>query len=223
MECKLELNVFRFNAKTDVLRCYKKHIIKIEKSKTLNDLLALIVEQDLSFGYPKNDAFAAIRINGKVLFLDVSIDDIIKEFGKELTLEPLNTKRSVHDMIINDDDFYASFKLLAPYVSPHDKAIFKSYLPYHYASGISNLVDGFQGDALFAFAYDMIQRYPKNKKEILTVVANEETGVFLHVNLCNKVYPCGSKIEEKIVALKNEIIEHVPFANKLVQHFSHQI
>lgn len=222
MECKLELSVFRFNAKTDVLRYYKNHVLKIDRSKTLNDLLALVVEEDLSFGYPK-DEYAAIKINDKALFLTTTIDDIVNDFGKELVLEPLNTKRSVHDLIINDDDFNASFDLLAPYVDSSDKEIFKSYIPYHYASSAVNLVEGFQGDALFVFAYDMIQKYPARKKDILTVIANEETGIFLHVTLCNKLYPCGSQVEEKIIALKNEIIALIPHANKLVEHFSHQI
>ena len=58
MECKLELSVFRFDAKTDFLPYYKKHILKIDKAKTLSDLLLLIQGEDLSFDYPK-DEYAA--------------------------------------------------------------------------------------------------------------------------------------------------------------------
>ncbi|MBV5278056.1 MAG: DUF5644 domain-containing protein [Campylobacteraceae bacterium] len=222
MECKLELSVFRFDAKTDFLPYYKKHIIKIDKSKTLNDIFALIVKDDVSFGYPK-DELAAIKLNGKALFTTITVAEIVENFGKELILEPLSTKRVFKDMIINDDDFYASFDLLDAYVDSKDKTIFKQYILYHYASSVLDLVDDFQGDALFAFAYDMIQKYPARKKEILSVVANEYTGVFLHVRLCDKVYPCAAQVEQKIISLKNEIILHKPFANKLIEKFSHQI
>ena len=195
MECKLELSVFRFDAKTDFLPYYKKHIIKIDKSKTLDDLLGLITEQDISFDYPKNE-YAALKLNGKALFTNTGIEEIVEKFGKELTFEPLSIKRATKDMIINDDDFYASFDLLDAYVNSYDKVIFKSYILYHYSSSVLDLVDDFQGDALFAFAYDMIQKYPTHKKEILTVIANEHTGLFLHVKLCGKIYPCGAQVEE---------------------------
>ncbi len=222
MECKLELSVFRFDAKTDFLPYYKKHILKIDKAKTLSDLLLLIQGEDLSFDYPK-DEYAGIKLNGKALFTTVSIDEIVTSFGKSLTLEPLSTKRVVKDMIINDDDFYESFDLLDALVTAKDKATFKSYILFHYASSVLEFMPKFQGDALFAFAYDMILKYPSRKQEILNVVANEHTGIFYHVRLCNKVHPCGAQVEQKIIALKNEVMAVRPFANALVEKLSHRI
>lgn len=222
MECKLELSVFRFDAKTDFLPYYKKHILKIDKAKTLNDLFVLIQGEDLSFDYPK-DEFAAIKLNGKALFTTLSIDEVVTSFGKSLTLEPLSTKRVVKDMIINDDDFYESFDLLDALVTAKDKATFKSYILFHYASSVLEFMPQFQGDALFAFAYDMILKYPARKQEILNVVANEHTGIFYHVRLCNKVHPCGAQVEQKIIALKNEVMAIRPFANALVEKLSHRI
>ncbi|MDD2382642.1 MAG: DUF5644 domain-containing protein [Sulfurospirillaceae bacterium] len=222
MECKLELSVFRFDAKTDFLPYYKKHIIKIDRSKTVNDLLALIQGIELSFGYPK-DEFAAIKINSKALYTTEIIDDIVTHFGKTLTLEPLSTRRVVHDMIIDDGDFYASFDLLDAFVDSKDKALFKQYIIYHYASSVLTLEDSFQGDALFAFAYDMIQKHPNQKNAILQVVADSQTGIFLHVKLCNKIFPCAADVEQKISALKNEIMKHKPFVNSYVEKLSQRI
>lgn len=222
MECKLELSVFRFDAKTDFLPYYKKHIIKIDRSRTVNDLLALIQKEELSFGYA-HDEFSAIKINSKALFTTESIDDIVKHFGKELTFEPLSTRRVVHDMIIDDGDFYASFDLLDAFVESKDKALFKSYIIYHYASSLLTLEDTFQGDALFAFAYDMIQKYPYQKNAILRVVADPKHGVFLHVKACNKIFPCATEVEQKISALKNEIMKHRPFVNSYVEKLFQRI
>ncbi|MBP1679832.1 MAG: hypothetical protein H6Q35_171 [Proteobacteria bacterium] len=222
MECKLALSVFRFDAKTDFLPYYKKHFITIDPSLSVNDLLAKIKTEDSSFDYPKGE-LAALKINGKALFSNVSIDGIINSCGKSLTLEPLSTKRVTKDMIINTDDFYERFDLLDAYVDGKDRALYEHYMIYHYASSVLDLLENYQGDALFAFAYDMIHKHPEQKREILEVVANENTGVFLHVKLCKKIYPCGADVEKKITELKNEVMKHRPFANPLVEKFSHHI
>ncbi|MDD3342980.1 MAG: DUF5644 domain-containing protein [Sulfurospirillaceae bacterium] len=222
MECKLELSVFRFDAKTDFLPYYKKHIIKIDRSQTVNDLLALIQATEISFGYPK-DEYAAIKINSKALFTTESIDDIVNHFGKELTLEPLSTKRVVHDMIIDDGDFNARFDLLDAFVDSNDRPLFKHYIIYHYASSVLTLQENFQGDALLAFAYDMIQKYPLQRNAILRVVADPQNGAFLHVKLCNKIFPCAAQVEQKIGKLKNEILRHKPFINSYVEKLSQRI
>ncbi len=222
MECKLELSVFRFNATTDFLPYSKKHIILIDTSKTINDLFVLIREQDVSFGYPVGE-YAAIKINGKALFTNVLLEDIVEDFGKVLSLEPLSTKRVTHDMIINDDDFYESFDLLDPLVNAKDKPAFQKYIIYHYASSVLELVEGYQGDALFAFAYDMIFKHPERKDDILSVISNASTGVFYHVRLCNKIYPCAKEVEQKISALKNIILKTKPNANVLVEKLMHRV
>lgn len=222
MECKLALSVFRFDAKTDFLPYYKKHFITIDRSLSVNDLLAKIKTEDGSFDYPKGD-LAALKINGKALFSNVSLDGIINSFGNALTLEPLSTKRATKDMIINTDDFYERFDLLDAYVDGKDRPLFEHYMIYHYASSVLDLHEGFQGDALFAFAYDMIHKHPERKREILEVVANEHTGIFLHVKLCKKIYPCGADVEKKITELKNEVMKLKPYPNTLIEKFSHHI
>lgn len=222
MECKLALSVFRFDATTDFLPYYKKHFITVDRTKSVNDLLAQIQAEDGSFGY-STDEYAAIKINGKALFTNVSLDGIINAMGKTLTLEPLSTKRVTKDMIINDDDFYQKFALLYGYVDATDKALFQNYLIYHYASSVLEFEEDYLGDAFFAFAYDMIQKYPEHKSAILEIVANEHTGIFLHVKLCKKIYPCGADVEKKIIELKNEVVKHRPFANALIEKISHHV
>jgi len=222
MECKLDLSVFRFDAKTDFLPYYKKHFITIDRSLSVNDLLAKIKTEDGSFDYPTGE-LAALKINGKALFSNVSIDGIINSCGKSLTLEPLSTKRVTKDMIINTDDFYERFDLLDAFVDGKDRPLYEHYIIYYYASSVLDLLENYQGDALFAFAYDMIHKHPEQKREILEVVANENTGVFLHVKLCKKIYPCGADVEKKITELKGEVMKHRPFANTLVEKFSHHI
>ena len=206
MTCKLRLSVFRFDAKSDYLPFYKKHIIKIDEEKTLDDLLATIKEEDRLFDYPTGKT-AAIKIAGINLFTDVKIGDIVKNFGKELTLMPMSEKRAQKDLIINDSDFYERFDLIDPFVDSMDKKRFKELIIYHYASDTYKYKDDFQGDALFLFAYEMIQKYSGQTSKILNIIDDEEKGIWLHTNICGKIFPIDYEIENKINSLKNEVLK----------------
>ena len=206
MEYKLTLEVFRFNCTTDYLPYYKKHVIKIGKEKTIAELLEIIKEDEVSFEFPKGEN-AAIKVNGLSIFTNEKIDTIVDNFGKDLQLDPLDTKRATKDLSINDDDFKASFDILDAYVDAHDKKLFNSYVREHYSSVVLNLEDDFMGDAIFAFAYDMIEKYPNRKNEILNAISKKDGGIWLHVDITNRLFPKNNALENKVVFLKNEILK----------------
>lgn len=206
MECKLIVKVFRFNSKTDYLPYYKKHVVKIDTQKSVSDLLLLIQDEESSFEYPQ-DKYAAIKINDKSLFTTEKLEDIVEFFGKELQLDPLSSKRAVQDLTINIDDFLNRFDILDALVDSKDKKVFNSYIKEHYSSPVLQIEEEFLGDALFAFAYDMIKKYPERKKSILKAISSHKEGIFLHVNISNKLYPVCTDLERKIDYLKNEIVK----------------
>ncbi|WP_458701369.1 DUF5644 domain-containing protein [Sulfurospirillum sp. 1307] len=214
MECKLTLQVFRFNHKTDYLPYYRKHVVKIDEQKSVADLLAMVSENELDFGYEDKE-FSAIKINNKSLFVSTKIKEVVDFFGNELTLEPLSPKRVEKDFIINTDDFNKKFDLLDAYVEGSDRKIYKSYIREYYSSPVVNLSDEYLGDALFAFAYDMIEKYPNMKDKILNAIALQD-GIWLHVNISNKLYPINFDLERKVEFLKNKIIKQETPANKYV-------
>ncbi|HIP30613.1 MAG TPA: hypothetical protein EYG83_07355 [Sulfurospirillum arcachonense] len=215
MECKLVLEVFRFDCKTDYLPYYKKVVIKIDEEKTVADLLAVIKDDEKVFEYPTG-VNAAIKINGKSLFTDVKIAEIKEFFGKELQLDPLNSKRAEKDLRINLDDFEAKFDILDAFVDASDRKVFKSYVREHYASPIVNMEDEFLGDGLFAFAYEMVQKYPERKTKMLEAIAKKDSGIWLHVNVSNRLYPQDTSLEAKIVYLKNAILNDEGIRNSFV-------
>ena len=206
MTYKLILSVFRFDAKSDYLPFYKKHIIKIDGDKSLDDLLTVIKEEDRLFDYPQGKN-AAIQISSRNLFTNVNIDDIVKNFGTELTLMPMSEKRALKDLIVNDDDFYEKFDLLDPFIDSADKKIFKEFIIYQYASDLYKYEDDFQGDALFLFAYEMIKKHPDQKNKILNIIDDKSNGIWLHTNICSKIFPVDYEIENKINSLKNDILK----------------
>ena len=206
MTYKLRLSVFRFDAKCDYLPFYKKHIIQIDGDKTVEQLLAVIKEEDGLFDYPTGKN-AAIKIGGKNLFTNVKICDIVSEFGKELTLMPMSEKRAKKDLIVNTDDFYDRFDLIDPFVDSSDKKRFDELVIYHYASDTYLYDDAFQGDALFLFAYEMTKKHFAQAGDILDLIDNKETGIWLHTNLCGKTFPTDFTIESKINELKSEVLK----------------
>jgi len=222
MECKLALSVFRFDAKTDFLPYYKTHYVTVDLNKSVQTLLTLIQAQDPSFDFPK-DALSALKINQKALFASETLKGVVESMGKELCLEPLSIKRAIKDMIIDTDDFYRNFDRLNAWVDGKDKALYEQYLIYRYASSALDVIEDFQGDALFAFAFDMIQKYPEQKEKILNVIADEKTGIFVRTRLCQKIYPCAGEVERKIAALKNTMMQHRPFFNPLVEKLSRRV
>jgi len=215
MECKLVLEVFRFDCKTDYLPYYKKVVLKIEEEKTVADLLAVIKDDESSFEYPSGEN-AAIKINGKALFIKEKIKDIKEFFGKELQLDPLSSKRAVKDLKMNMEDFEEKFDLLDAFVDASDRKIFRSYVKEHYSSPIINLEDDFIGDGLFSFAYDMVIKYPQRRTSILQTIAKKDSGVWLHVNISNRLYPTDTELERKIVYLKNAILNDENITNDFV-------
>ena len=224
MECKLELSIFRFDASTDFLPYYKKHTLHFDTTKSIHELLAAIKEEELRFDYPK-DEFSAIKINHKALYTATLIQEVIEHFGTTLILEPLSTKRAIKDLIINRQDFDERFELIAPFVQEEDKKLFESYIIYHYASSVHAFLEGFLAEALFVFAYDMIQKYPQSKREILSLIADEQKGIFFHTKMCNKLYPrhLAHDGERKIAILKNIILKEMPHINPLVKKLSSSI
>lgn len=215
MQTKLVLGVFRFNSKTDYLPYYKKIVIKIDMEKTVADLLAVIKDDEKVFEYPK-DKNAAIKVNTKALFTSEKLSTVVEEFGKELQLDPLNSKRAINDLLMNYDDFKNRFDVLDAYVDSNDRKLFNSYVREHYSSPIINLEEDYLGDGLFCFAYDMIQKYPDRKKDILNAISEQSTGIWLHVNISNKLFPENYELERKVDFLKNEMIKQVDSANSFV-------
>lgn len=216
MESKLRLEVFRFDAQCDYLPYYKKLTISIDTKQKISYLLKYIKDDEKVFEYPTGTN-AAISINGVFVNTSEKLGSVVERFGKELTLEPLNQKRAIKDLVINDDDFEAKFDILEPFVDPSDRKIFQSYIQEHYASPIVNLDGDFQGDGLFCFAYDMIQKYPGRTQEILGAIAKQDGGIWLHVNINAKFFATDKNVEDKIVYLKNAIIKQEKPANQFVQ------
>jgi succinate dehydrogenase/fumarate reductase-like Fe-S protein len=219
MEYKLTLSVFRFDAKTDYLPFYKKVVLSVDGESTVSDLLQIIKDDEKEFAYPKGKN-AAIKINDLSLFTNIKINEIVKNFGKELKLEPISFKRAVKDLTINSDDFLEKFDLLDAFVDSSDKRTYDKFIREFYASDVLKYNEEYIGDALFAFAYEMIEKYPERKDQILETLTDNENGIWLHVDISSKLYPSDTSLQEKVEKLKGEIIREIPLCSPFVEKLS---
>jgi len=166
---KLDIRAFFFNAKTDYLPYYKNYIINIDKSEKIDSILPLIKEQNKDFSYPEKKCY--FRLNSFVTDGSESIDDIVNRFGNELTIEAVSKYRSTNGLIINDDDFYESFKLLEPFCNDEDKEYYNNLYGLHYASATFEYNKNYIGDAILILASKLLFNKHPQRDEIIEAIS----------------------------------------------------
>lgn len=200
---KLEISLFKFDAKSDYLPYYTKHFVKIKEERTLLDVLKTINKDD-EFAFNPHIDFGVV-LNGLHTTLDIELETIKKEFGSELQIEPVSIKRVYKDLLINEDDFNDKFKLFEAFTTQADKALYDSYKLYYYASNTLNFNPEYVGDALALLAYDLIQKQPENKTAILELLNAKESGLVFHTSLKNRVFNLPEEVENNIASLQKEL------------------
>ncbi|HEF9472618.1 TPA: DUF5644 domain-containing protein [Campylobacter coli] len=197
----LELRIFRFDKQKDYEAYYKPYVYdNYENFATLYDLLLQVQNDDIYFDFEKNDK-SYIVVNKEFLPLDTALDILVKKYDFNLTIEPLSTKRSVKDLIINKDDFLEKFKYLAPFANEEDKKLYEKYDYLYYSSEILDLLPEYMGDAVFYLASKMIEKYPDKKIKILKTICDTQKGIFYHLTSKNE------DLENTIKNLQKEIID----------------
>jgi len=197
----LELNIFRFDAKSDYLPYYKKNFIKIKEQKNLLDIFNQINE-DEPFDYIDDENFAIV-VNKKYTTLGVKIEKLIETFGKDLTVEPLSIRRTNKDFIMDESDFESKIDIFDGLITKEDKREYLENKIYFYASNTLNFQYDYIGDPIILLAHKLIQREPNNKEKILKILDNQKCSVQYHTNLKNRLLDFDESIEKRIYQIKD--------------------
>lgn len=197
---KLEISLFRFNYKSDYLPYYTKNFIKVKNEKTLLDILNNINDEH-PFEYRNVEHFPLV-INGVYTYASITLDEIVKNFGKDLTIEPISIRRAHTDLMINDADFRERLKVLSEFIEEEDKKVYDSYKLYFYASNTINYEYDYIGDSILLLASDLIEKDASKEKEILSALIEYDCSIQYHTSLEKRVYNLDPKVEEKIQNLK---------------------
>lgn len=206
----LELRIFRFDKNKDYESYYKPYVYKLDGSfSTLYELFFKIQEDDIYFDFEKNENTYVI-LNSKTLKQSTKIEEIIKEFGLELIIEPLSTKRAIKDFIIDKSDFFRQFSSVQKLVGIEDKILYESLAHLYYNSEILAYHQEYLGDSMIYFIAKMIEKYPNKKKDFLKILADTHKGIFYHLKSPNE------ELESIVEQLKDEILKLALFDKALL-------
>lgn len=200
---KLEISLFKFDCNTDYLPYYKKHFITINKEKNLLDILNTINKED-KFSYKKEKDFC-ICLNSLHTTLDLSIEDIKKDFSNELIIEPVSIQRAHSDLLIDESNFNNALKPFNEFIDEELIKLYESFKIYFYASNTFEFEKKYIGDAILLLTSYMIEIRPKEEHKFLNVLKELDFGAQFHTSLKNKVYNISDDIEIKINNIKDKL------------------
>ena len=198
---KLEISLFKFDKNSDYLPYYTKHFLKIENEKNILDILNTI-DKNAKLGFTNCTDFDLV-INGVFVKASITLKEVVENFGKELTIEPISIRRAYDDLLIDENDFKEKIKILKDLAQENDKAEYLKLKQYYYASNTLNYKSDYIGDAILILAYDLIEKSPTIANYILLALDNMEIGAQYHTSLEKRIYNFDMQIEEKITKVQD--------------------
>jgi succinate dehydrogenase / fumarate reductase iron-sulfur subunit len=120
---EVTLRIKRYNPETDVKAAFKEYVVNVEPTDRVLDALNQVKwKHDGTLTYRRSCAHGvcgsdAMRINGRNR---LACKILMKELGKKITIEPLIGFTVIKDLVIDMDQFFASYKSVKPYLIADD-------------------------------------------------------------------------------------------------------
>ncbi|QPH94942.1 hypothetical protein [Campylobacter concisus] len=185
------VEIFRFDAKRDVLAYFKPYFLEISDFANLNELFAHVKSIDPYFS--PFEGF--VKVNGVVVSTAQPLANLAQKFGSELCIAPLDEKRAVLDLAINDDDFWAKFEPFASFCKRADKELYASFKPYFYADFVREYEPNFIGAAAIMLAHHL---YKNEKNDEILKLVGAKNGVLIACELNDLLFEGSEKYTEAI-------------------------
>lgn len=210
----LEVRVFKFNAKNDVLGYLKPHFYLNYDFSTLAQLLSDMQDSDpyLGLGDVKY-----VKVNGVVCDINASLPLLVNKFHNDLRITPLSEYESKNDLEYTPSAFLRVYDdLFARLCDESDKASYILLEPYFYASPVREFVPDFIGDSAIIFAKNMAIKYPERKAEFLSVISGRN-GVWCAIGL-DKFMLNGAELADEAVSWAKSNLQK-PHLSRSIPHF----
>ena len=189
------VEIFRFDAKRDVLAYFKPYFLEISDFANLNELFAHVKSIDPYFS--PFEGF--VKVNGVVVNTAQPLANLAQKFRDELCITPLSQKRAVLDLAINDDDFWAKFEPFASFCKRADKELYASFKPYFYADFVKDYEPNFIGVAAIMLAHHL---YKNEKNDEILKLVGGKNGVLIACELDDLLFEGSEKYTEAIEFFK---------------------
>ena len=201
MDKKINLKIFRFDVQTDYLPYFSKLQIKIDKERTLSELLEKIKENLFGFAY---NAYG-FKINGIVVCdFGLKIEDLIGRFGLNWTIEPLNVRLVTKDLVIDTKPFLQKIQELERFGLNQSEDFVLTFFPFAYATPIG-LEESSSSEVFFVLAYLIYQE--TNNEAMLEFVTMGENNIFNTLAIKNYVFPMNSYVDNYLNEFKKIIFK----------------
>ena len=192
------VEIFRFDAKRDVLAYFKPYFLEISDFANLNKLFAHVKSIDPYFS--PFEGF--VKVNDVVVSTAQPLANLAQKFGGELCIAPLDEKRAVIDLAINDDDFWAKFEPFTSFCKRADKELYASFKPYFYADFVKDYEPNFIGVAAIMLAHHL---YKNEKNDEILKLVGGKNGVLIACELDDLLFE-GSEIYNEAIKFFKEIL-----------------
>ncbi|GHV06506.1 succinate dehydrogenase iron-sulfur subunit [Campylobacterota bacterium] len=123
MNREIVFKIFRFNAEFDYQPHYDSFTISVAQGEVVLDALSRIkAEQDTTIAFRRSCRHGicgscALKVCGQSLLACKSnIFALADRYGETLTIEPLDTRLAVKDLIVDKTHFWQSYKKVKPYL-----------------------------------------------------------------------------------------------------------
>ena len=116
---EVTLRIKRFNPEFDVKPAFKEYVVEVEPTdRVLDALFRIKWYQDGSLTFRRSCAHGicgsdAMRINGRNR---LACKELMLEYGKKITIEPLIGFRVVKDLVVDMTKFFDAYKSIKPYL-----------------------------------------------------------------------------------------------------------
>ena len=212
---RFEIRVFRFCAQSDYSEYYENLIINIDDALNLKDLMEQIKGNLHNFAYDEQSF--GFRINGRAIFSNVKLADLVAEFGGVLEIDSLNPKYALKDLLINKDEIlnlYAPKLDKFPFLNAESRAEFKKYILINLISPLS--FEDYVGDGYASYIKWMSLHYADFADILLSSIMQFEDGIINHIPTADLIYPRDCSIDDEIRSLQRELFNStMPYIAKL--------
>ena len=194
-----KIEIFRFNAKKDILSYFKPYFLEILDYANLDELFLHVKKIDPYF----QPITGFVKVNDVVVSTAEPLVNLYKKIADELVISPLDEKRAVLDLEINDDDFWEKFKPFDKFCDQADKEFYASLKPYFYADFVRDYEPNFIGAAAIILAQHL---YKKEKNDEIMRLINNENGILIAYKINDFIFG-GSEIYNEAIRFFKEILE----------------
>ncbi len=193
-----KIEIFRFNAKKDILSYFKPYFLEILDYANLDELFLHVKKIDPYF----QPTTGFVKVNDVVVNTAEPLENLYEKFADELVISPLDEKLAVLDLEINDDDFWEKFKPFEKFCDQADKEFYANLKLYFYADFVREYEPNFIGAAAIILAHHL---YKKEKNDEIMRLINNENGILIACKIDDFIFS-GSEIYNEAIRFFKEIL-----------------